>query len=49
MEIYTDDSFASSIIKAAKNLNIDAQVIGRVEKNNKKELIIKTAHEDLLF
>ncbi len=49
MEIYADDSFASSIIKAAKNLNIDAQVIGRVEKNNKKELIIKTAHEDLLF
>ena len=40
MEIYTDEDFASSIINAAKEFNIDAQIIGRVEASEKKELAI---------
>ena len=42
MEIYTNEDYASSIIDAAKSFNIDAQIIGRVEASDKKELIIKT-------
>ena len=49
MEIYTDENFATSIIDAAKNLNIDAQIIGRVEASDKKELLIKTKTYDLIF
>ena len=49
MEIYTDEDFASSIIDAAKSFNIDAQIIGRVEESEKKELVIKTKNQELLF
>ena len=40
MEIYTDEDFASSVIDAAKKFNIDAQIIGRVEESDRKELVI---------
>ena len=49
MEIYTDEDFASSIIDAAKQFNIDAQIIGRVEASEKKELVIKLKDEVLIF
>jgi len=49
MEIYTDEDFASSIIDKAKSLNINAQVIGRVEASEKKELVIKTSNGELNF
>jgi phosphoribosylformylglycinamidine cyclo-ligase len=49
MEIYTDENFASTIIKESAHFNIDAQIIGRVEPNNRKVLIIKTAKGDLVF
>ena len=40
MEIYTDEDFASSIIDTANKFKIDAQIIGRVEAGNQKELVI---------
>ena len=49
MEIYIDEDFASSIIDAAKSFNIDAQIIGRVEASEKKELMIKTNKTQLNF
>ncbi len=49
MEIYTDENFASSIIDEAKKFNIDAQVIGRVEVSDKKELMIKTTTAEIKF
>ncbi|MGN6533598.1 MAG: AIR synthase-related protein [Ginsengibacter sp.] len=49
MEIYTDEDFAKEIISVAKTFDIDAQVIGRVEESDKKSLIIKTTHGDLVF
>jgi phosphoribosylformylglycinamidine cyclo-ligase len=49
MEIYTDKSFASSIIEEAKQFNIDAQVIGRVEASEKKELVIDLSGNKLIF
>lgn len=42
LEIYTTAEAADSIIAAAKNFGIDAQIIGRVEAADKQELIIKT-------
>jgi phosphoribosylformylglycinamidine cyclo-ligase len=35
MEIYTDEKNADDIISIAKQFEIDAQVIGRVEQGNK--------------
>jgi phosphoribosylformylglycinamidine cyclo-ligase len=49
MEIYTDEDFASSVIAAAKGFNIDAQIIGRVEASEKKELTIQTRNTEIKF
>ncbi|HEV7780068.1 MAG TPA: AIR synthase related protein [Chitinophagaceae bacterium] len=42
LEIYTNEKDADSIISVSKNFGINAQVIGRVEASEKKELTIKT-------
>lgn len=49
MEIYTDESYAHSIIAEAKKFNIEAQIIGRVEEATKKELIIRSGKDELLY
>ena len=40
MEIYTDVETAQEIIKISESFNIPAQIIGRVEESDKRELII---------
>jgi phosphoribosylformylglycinamidine cyclo-ligase len=42
MEIYCNSSLANEIISISKSFNIEAQVIGKVEKSDKKELIIES-------
>ena len=49
MEIYTDEDFVSSIIDAAKQFNIHAQIIGRTEESEKKELVIDLGGNKLMF
>lgn len=49
MEIYTDEDFAETIIKEAASFNIDAQIVGRVEESDKKELVIKSKNSELVF
>lgn len=43
LEIYCSEADAPTMIAAAKSFNIDAQVIGRVEASDKKQLVIKAA------
>jgi phosphoribosylformylglycinamidine cyclo-ligase len=40
LEIFTNESSAAAMITVAKALGIDAQIIGRVEASNSKQLII---------
>ena len=40
MELYVDPKFASDIINISKEYNIDAKIIGRVEKSESKKLSI---------
>ena len=40
MEIYVPESMANEIISISKSFNIDAQIIGRVEKGNQKQVTI---------
>ncbi|MBS1651807.1 MAG: phosphoribosylformylglycinamidine cyclo-ligase [Bacteroidetes bacterium] len=40
MELYVDEHKANSIIAIAKQFNVDAQIIGRVEKSDEKKLSI---------
>lgn len=49
MEIYTDKDFAEKIIEQAAGFKIEAQIIGRVEACEKKELIIDLKEGKLIF
>ena len=42
MEIYCNSSLANEIISLSKSFNIEAQIVGKVEKSDKKELIIES-------
>jgi phosphoribosylformylglycinamidine cyclo-ligase len=41
LELFTDAASATEMINVARQFNIDAQIIGRVEESDKKELLIK--------
>ncbi|MBD8388616.1 AIR synthase related protein [Dysgonomonas sp. BGC7] len=42
MEIYLPQEYAQEVISISKSFNIDAQVVGYVEKSNKTELFIES-------
>ena len=44
MELYVPESISTSIINISKSFNIDAQVIGQVEKSDAKKLTIKSEY-----
>jgi phosphoribosylformylglycinamidine cyclo-ligase len=44
LEFYTDEKTAEDLISIASSYHIDAQVIGRVEAAEKKEVIVQSAH-----
>jgi len=49
LEIYCAAADADTMIAAAKGFGIDAQVIGRVEAADKKELVIKVKGEEIFY
>lgn len=44
MELYVNENIAEEIIKISKSFNVDAQIIGRVEKLETKKLTIKSKY-----
>ena len=44
MELYVAEESADEVMEISKSFNVDAQVIGRVEAADQKELIIKSEH-----
>ena len=49
LEIYCSPNDAVVMIDAAKSFNIAAQIIGRVEANDKKELVIMLKDEEIVY
>ena len=49
LEIYCAAEDAEMMISAANTFNIDAQIIGRVKANDKKELMIKLKDEEIVY
>lgn len=49
LEIYTNEKNADSLISIAKGFGVDAQVIGRVEESDKKELEIQLAEQMVIY
>jgi phosphoribosylformylglycinamidine cyclo-ligase len=49
LELFTDAASAPLFIEAAKKLGIEAQIVGRVEASDKKELILKVGEEEIVY
>jgi phosphoribosylformylglycinamidine cyclo-ligase len=49
LEIYTNQAQAEKMIEAAKEFNIEAQIIGRVEASDKKKVTISGAHGTFVY
>jgi phosphoribosylformylglycinamidine cyclo-ligase len=49
LEIYTSEKDAEAIISVSKSFGVNAQVIGRVEASESKELIINTPNGELKY
>jgi len=49
LEVFTDSNSADALINAGKQLGIEAQVVGRVEAADKKELILKVGNETIIY
>ncbi len=49
LDVYTSEVIANEIISLAATFNIEAQIIGRVEAADKKELVIKSAFGEYVF
>lgn len=49
LEIYTDENAADELIRLANDFGVDAQVIGRVEAAERKEVLIRRDQESILY
>jgi len=49
LEIYCKPEDAAIMIEAANDLNIEAQIIGRVEAGDKKELVLSVNGEEIVY
>lgn len=49
MEVYLSKEHAQKVIEIANGFNIEAQVIGMVEKADKKQVTIKSTHGEFIY
>ncbi|HTL83480.1 MAG TPA: AIR synthase-related protein, partial [Bacteroidia bacterium] len=49
MELYVPAEIANEIISISKSFNIDAQIIGRVEKSEEKKLTIRSEFGEFIY
>jgi phosphoribosylformylglycinamidine cyclo-ligase len=49
LEIFTNEAAAEKMIDAAKQFNIEAKIVGRVEASNKKELLLKGSFGEIKY
>jgi phosphoribosylformylglycinamidine cyclo-ligase len=49
LEVFTNDAAAAKMIEAAKQLNIEAQIVGRVEAAETSELILKGSFGEVKY
>lgn len=49
LEVYLSPEHAEEVIAISKSFNIDAQIVGRVEESDKKELIIKSEFGEFIY
>jgi phosphoribosylformylglycinamidine cyclo-ligase len=49
MEIYLPEMYAQTVIDISRSFNVDAQIVGRVEKSDKRELRIESEFGEFVY
>jgi phosphoribosylformylglycinamidine cyclo-ligase len=49
MEIYLNEKFADTVIQISKNFNVEAHIVGRVEKASVKKVTIKSSVGEFVY
>lgn len=49
MEIYIDEKFANQVIEISRRFNVDAKIIGRVEKSAVKQVTVKSEYGEFIY
>ncbi|MCO6500151.1 MAG: phosphoribosylformylglycinamidine cyclo-ligase [Vicingus serpentipes] len=49
MELYVPEEIAADLIAISKTFNVDAQIVGRVEKRGQKQLTIKSQYGEFVY
>lgn len=49
MEVFTDEASAATLIAAGKQFGIEGKIVGRVEAAERKEVVIKTGGEEIVY
>ena len=49
MELYLKEEYAQEVISISKDFNVEAQVIGRVEASDKKQVTVSGAHGQFVY
>lgn len=49
LEIYTDEQYAGELIAISRSFGVDAQVVGHIEENDQKELIISSKFGEFYY
>lgn len=49
LEVFTDEASAAKLISAGAALGIEAKIVGRVEAADKKELVLRTQGEEVIY
>lgn len=49
MEIYLPQEYADRVIEISKSFNVDAQIVGRVEKSETRELVIESEFGKFIY
>jgi phosphoribosylformylglycinamidine cyclo-ligase len=49
MEIYLPEMYAQTVIDISRSFNVDAQIVGRVEKSDKRELRIESKFGEFVY
>ena len=49
LEVYLSPEHAAEVIKISESFGIPAQIVGRIEESDKKELIIKSEFGEFTY
>jgi phosphoribosylformylglycinamidine cyclo-ligase len=49
LEIFTTEKCASELIKIAAGFGIGAKIVGRIERAEEKELVLRVSNENIIY